>query len=343
MLAVAAVVAAVSLVGTAGAGAPLPTLYSYGALDQTPKIVLRAGQALPGFTGGPVTAADGETVTVYVQDDLLAADPTINQHWADVLAGLLHGSELAKVVLYVTTIDRVREVCGTGALACYEPRSGTIISIGQDIRGITAQSVITHEYGHHVANNRSNDPWPSIDWGTKRWSSTVNVCKRAKSGELVPGDEGQFYQLNPGEVFAETYRVLNERRAGLPESGWEVVDPGLYPSQQALDALALDVTTPWAGNATSTYRAVMAPGASGRGFRLAAPNDGSFNATLRAPANSRFTLRVVDLTGGKELAYSTSTLRVKSVSLTLCGERSLQIQVRRVKGSGPFTLTVSKP
>ncbi len=134
-------------------------------------------------------------------------------------------------------------MCGAGALGCYY--NNVIVALGQDIRGVTAQSIVTHEYGHHIADHRLNDPWNAVEWGTKRWASYENVCSRAESGELVPGDEGRFYQLNPGELFAEDYRVLNERRAGLPESAWQVVDQRLYPDQQALDLLAQDVTSPW--------------------------------------------------------------------------------------------------
>ena len=160
---------------------------------------------------------------------------------------------------------------------------------------------------------------------------------------LVPGDEGQFYELNPGEEFAEDYRVLNERRAGLPESPWEVVTRSLYPDQAALDLLAQDVTTPWAANTTTTYRGVLGRGASGRGFRVGTPLDGEFTATLISTAKAKHSLRLVDLTTGKVLASAPATLRVKSVKVSVCGQRTLQIQVKRVSGAGAFTLTVSKP
>jgi hypothetical protein len=342
----AAAVAASAVAAIAGAatqaGQPTQIRYAYGEVNRGAKLVLRQGQVLPGYTGGALTAADGETVTVYTEDALLAADSTVSQHWADTLTSLLHGTEISEVSLYVSTLDRVRQICGAGALGCYDPSSHTIVGLGENVRGITPQAVITHEYGHHLANSRSNDPWSAVDWGTKRWASYENVCRRAKTGELVPGDEGQFYQVNPGELFAETYRVLNERRAGLPESGWGVVDSSLYPDQGALDILAQDVTSPWSGNTTTTYPGEMSPRASGRGFRIASPNDGFFSATLSSPANSRFTLRVVDLGTDRELASSAGTQRVKNVRFTVCGERSLQVQVRRVKGSGPFTLSVSK-
>lgn len=280
---------------------------------------------------------------MYVEDALLAADPTLGQHWADVLAGLLHGPELSTVTLYAATFDRVRQVCGAGALGCYDGQSDSIVAIAQDIRGVSAQSVVTHEYGHHIANTRSNDPWPAVDWGTKRWASYENVCAKAQSGALVPGNEGSFYDLNPGEAFAEDYRLLNERRQGLPESPWEVVNPSLYPDQTALDLLAQDITSPWTQDTTTTYRAVLGPRASGRGFRISTPLDGDFTATLSSPAKAKLLLRLVDPATGKVLAAEPPALRVASAQVTVCGQRTIQVQVKRVAGAGTFTLSVSKP
>jgi hypothetical protein len=340
-LPVAVVVLFGALVGTSGAQAPEAVSYAYGARGHAPQLSVRAGQAPSGFTGGPVTAADGETVTVYVEDALLALDPNAGQRWANVLASLLHGPEISTVTLNVATLDRVRQICGQGALGCYG--EGRIIAVGEDLRGVTAQSVITHEYGHHIAGSRLNDPWAAVDWGTKRWASYLNVCRRAQTGELVPGDEGQFYQLNPGEAFAEAYRVLNERRAGLPETGWDVVDDSLYPDQTALDLLAQDITTPWTSVTTTSYRVRLSPGASGRGFRVPTLLDGDFTATLTSPAKVRFTLRIVDLASGKVFSVDATPLRVKTLKVSICGQRSLQVQVKRVSGSGTFSLAVSNP
>jgi hypothetical protein len=217
------------------------------------------------------------------------------------------------------------------------------VALGEDLQGITAQAVVTHEYGHHIANRRSNAPWPAVDWGTKRWASYLDVCRMTQSGDFFPGDEERFYELNPGEAFAEDYRVLNERRAGLPETPWRVVSPSFYPDQGTLDALALDVTTPWAGNTTSTYTSVLGPRATGRGFRLATPNDGTFTARLTVPAKTRVVLRVLDPTSGEVLAVDSTTAPSKRVSILLCGQRTLWVQVKRVSGSGPIALTVSKP
>jgi len=338
---VAVLAVAASSAAAAGAGASEPTTVAFRDGTLAPSSVLRAGQAPQGFSGGPTTASDGETVGVYVEDPLLSEDANAVQRWANVLAGLLHGPEISALTVYMATFDTVQRLCGQGALGCYG--SGRLVAIGDDFRTVSAQSVLTHEYGHHVAASRRNDPWQGLDWGTKRWSSYMNICARAKSGELQPGDEGVGYQLNPGEAFAEDYRVLNERREGLPESPWQVVDSRFYPDQGALDALTLDVTTPWTGDTTSTYTGSFTGGATGRGFRVATPLDGNFTATLTSSAKERLTLRVVDLASGGVLAANASSLRVKTLGVSVCGQRNIQVQVRRVSGGGPFTLAIAKP
>jgi hypothetical protein len=340
-LVVAAALAAATLPGSAYARTSEVAAYAYATRGEAPQGLLRLGQAPTGFTGGPTTASDGETVTVFVEDALLQADPNAVQRWADALAGLLHGPELGRVSLYLGTLDRVRQVCGSQALGCYG--RGRIVAIGQDLPQVTALSVVTHEYGHHVASSSQNDPWPAVDWGTKRWASYENVCRKASDGELVPGNEDRFYQLNPGEAFAESYRVLNERRAGLPESAWQVVDESLYPDQAALDLLAQDVTSPWTGGTTTTYDGVLRPNASGRGFRPSTPLDGGFTATLTAGPKLKVALRIVDLDSGKVLAADATPLQEKRLGVTVCGQRTLQVQVKRLSGSGPFTLTIAHP
>ena len=169
------------------------------------------------------------------------------------------------------------------------------------------------------------------------------MCSRTATGELAPGDESSRYTLNPGEAFAEDYRLLNERRLGLPETFWGVVDQRFYPDQATLDAAALDVTNPWRGPTTSTLTSAFTSRATGRGFRIATPLDGTFRVTLTSPPNTRFTLRVVDPTSGRELGTPTGTGRLKVVETNVCGQRTLQVQVKRQRGSGSFSLAVARP
>jgi hypothetical protein len=317
------------------------TTYAYGARSGSAAIAARLAQAPAGFTGGTIAAADGEQVNVYVQNEVAAADPGIQQRFADILASLVHGPEISTLDVYVATLARVEQTCGSDALGCYG--SNRLITMSTDLPYISARAVLTHEYGHHVAQSSDNTPWQAVDYGPKRWATYVGVCKRTASGELAPGDESNRYQLNPGEAWAEDYRVLNERRAGLTETPWGVVDQRFYPDQGALDAAALDVTNPWKGPTASTVHSSFTARATGRGFRVSTPLDGTFRVTLNSPAKSSFTLRLVDPATGTVLGSSTGTTRVKAVEANVCGQRTLQVQVKRVTGSGAFTLALSTP
>ena len=77
----------------------------------------------------------------------------------------------------------------------------------------------------------------------------MNICKRAVAGELFPGDEGENYQENPGEAYAEAYRGAEPRRSrARPTIGWDIVDPALYPNATALSLLEQDITEPVEGD-----------------------------------------------------------------------------------------------
>ncbi|MGE5273492.1 MAG: hypothetical protein ACM3QU_07000 [Verrucomicrobiota bacterium] len=340
LLVVIGVLLAAGGTGVAAAQPAAPT-HAYGARSNSAVVAARLAQAPSGFTGGAVTAADGEQVAVYVQNELAAADPSAARRWADMVTSLVHGPEIATIQIYVASLDRVQQTCGAQALGCYA--NNRLIAVASDLPGITARAVLTHEYGHHVAESSDNAPWPAVDYGPKRWATAVGVCNRTASGELAPGDEGSRYTLNPGEAFAEDYRLLNERRLGLPETFWGVVDQRFYPDQAALDAVALDVTNPWRGPTTSTFTSSFTPRATGRGFRIATPLDGTFRVTLASPANTSFTLRVVDPSSGSQLGSSTGAGRVKAVETSVCGQRTLQVQVKRQRGSGSFSLAVARP
>ena len=84
---------------------------------------------------------------------------------------------------YIATPDEVAALCyGDDVLGCYQ--ANMLVAIGDPVDGESPQEVVRHEYGHHVAANRVNAPWPSIDWGTKRWASQANICSRATGGSV---------------------------------------------------------------------------------------------------------------------------------------------------------------
>ena len=117
----------------------------------------------------------------------------------------------------------------TPELACYGANDKTMILPGDQPAGsdVSVNYVIAHEYGHHIAANRSNAPLAALDFGPKRWSSYELVCKNTIDGRLAPGDEGTNYLSNPGEAWAEAYA-----RLVFPAEAWRFTpllqaDPGL--------------------------------------------------------------------------------------------------------------------
>jgi hypothetical protein len=295
------------------------------------------------FWGGTVAASTGEEVTVRFSDSY-PQDPSLAQRWANLLASLLHGSELQSLVLYLAPLREVQSVCGQSALACYSPGQSLIVASADRVApDVTAESIVMHEYGHHVASSRSDAPWAAVDYGTKRWSSYLQVCAKSRAGQLFPGDESANYRLNPGEAFAEAYRVLNEHRLGLVEATWDVVSESLYPDPTALSLIEQDVTSPWTGNAVSSSTVVLRKGAGTRTVSVSTPLDGALRVTLRGVPNGRAALDLLGAAGTPISRVVVSGATTRSLSTTVCGARVYRARVTLQRGSGSFRLTVSKP
>jgi hypothetical protein len=279
--------------------------------------------------------AGGESVDVRVSSSY-GADPATAQQWADFFASLLHGPELGLLRAYVAPLDEVQELCHGDALGCYW--ANRLVMVGDSSGGIPPAAVAAHEYGHHVANNRINAPWRALDWGTKRWASHMNVCTRAAGGRAFPGDEGSAYELNPGEAFAESYRVLNERERGIPFT-WPIVDPSFIPDEGALEALRQDVVTPWTGTTTRTIRARFSTGRRVWARRLATPLDGQLDVASPGSSDVRLT------SNGQSLARATWTGGAggKSLAYQICGRRSVELRVVRDGGPRAVNLRLSLP
>jgi hypothetical protein len=193
------------------------------------------------------TASTSELVDMSVFSSY-PADQPVGQRWGDFFASLLHGRELALLKVFVAPLGEVKLICGGGAVGCYG--DDRLIVTNEPALGFTPEEVACHEYGHHVALNRSNSPWAAFDWGPKRWASSANVCRRVRWNTAYPGDESLLYKLNPGEAFAEAYRVLVDTRLGDVPPSWPLVDASFNPDQTALDAVEQDVRSPWVGPTT---------------------------------------------------------------------------------------------
>jgi hypothetical protein len=285
--------------------------------------------------GGSYTTSTGERVTVYVSD-AYPVDDALNQRWAEFFVRLVHGSELAKANVYVAPSSELQGVCrSTEADACYLIDGQQMILPG-DVPpdGTPVEEIAAHEYGHHIAVNRSNWPWLAVDWGTKRWASYERVCERVSARTAFPGDEGVNYYRNPGEAFAEAYRVLNGRRSPLSAVQLPWVMDGFEPDATALALLEQDVRKPWVGSTITHWRGRLGR-ASVRRLTVPTPRDGYAKFVLRAPRGSAILLlhpKTGNVVGAarREIRYG------------VCGERKLRIGVLLTR-PGRYSVGIYRP
>jgi hypothetical protein len=292
--------------------------------------------------GGTYQAPDGEHVTVYISTSYPTAD-SVAQHWADFFVSLPHGKELSAAKVYIAPLPEVAEMCfTTEVLGCYGDQ--TLVVVGESTDGIAPSSIAAHEYGHHVAANRSNAPWAAIDWGTKLWASQVGVCSRVTSGMAYPGDEGVNYALNPGEAFAESYRVLVETNGTAAGYDWPIVDPSFQPTPESLAAIREDVLHPWAGSTTKTIQGKFLRQRRTWSTQLVTLLDGDLRLRVTVPGGGADDVTLLSSDGRTVLATgSWASSGGKSLEYRVCGARSVRVRVTRGGAAARFTLQVQAP
>jgi hypothetical protein len=234
----------------------------------------------------------------------------------------------------------VQSECGNAdALGCYG--SNMLIVPGEAVDGVDPKLIATHEYGHHVAFNRANPPWIAVDWGPKRWASYANVCARTTAGTAYPGDEADHYRQNPGEAFAETYRLLNETKAGATNFIWPVVDGSFYPDAGALQAVEQDVLQPWTTPTTRSVRVRFPKGKRVWTLQLATPLDGLLDVDVTLPTGALDDVSLV--AAGRVLVQGLwSGAHEKKLAYQICGQRSLQLRVVRRARPDSFTVRITQ-
>ena len=292
------------------------------------------------WAGGVYATQTGERVTVFVSTTYANPD-AIGLRWASFLSSLVHGSELALVRAYVAPLPEVQEFCDARALGCYG--ANTLVSTADPVDGVPAEEVMRHEYGHHVAANRQNPPWAAIDWGTKRWASAADVCTRVAGQTAFPGDEGLYYTQNPGEAFAEAYRVLNEVHGGAPTFSWSLADASFSPGERELTAVEEDVLRPWAQSPPRLVAGRFRAGIRTWTHSLQTGLDGDLELTLRMPLGAGHTLELLDSRGTVVARGLWSGSGVRTLRYRICGQRSVRIRVGRAGGPQRFQVRVRQP
>lgn len=316
------------------------------SIDAAPGTALRANRlarAAISWRGGPITTSTGEVVDIRVSD-ALPVETVTPEGWAEFLTKVTHGPEIAALTTYIAPLDEVQQLCGEQALGCYSGNS--MVALGETtIDGLTPEEVVRHEYGHHVAFHRLNTPWRAIDWGPKNWASSATVCSRVSRGEAFPGNEGANYAQNPGEAWAETYRLMDERKAGITTGSWQIVASSFYPNEAALQAAERDVLQPWTAGRTAVFRRTFGKATQKVWWiPLSTPLDGDMRITATVPngglhevalvaANRRSVIRRAQWVGQ----------RAKRLVGTVCGQRSFFVRVIRGGALGRVSVSVSTP
>jgi hypothetical protein len=195
---------------------------------------------------------------------------------------------------------------------------------------------LTHEYGHHIALWRSNDPWDALDWGPKYWSSAIGVCRGVRRHQLFPGNQGAHYWDDPGEGFAEGYAHLH-----YPRVPW-YYNQLLRPDARAYSAIRRDVLQPWTGPRQRTFRGRVNSAHPRRSFHVRMRLDGDLALRLAAPRGAVYSVQaeIPDFAAGRRLRnggeFGVEWCRHKRVD-------RVKLTVTRRAGSGPFALRVSWP
>jgi hypothetical protein len=257
---------------------------------------------------------------------------------AGFLGSLPHGNELDLLNVLMATQAEITSICGANTLACYFPDSNRMVVRGNSsppAGGVSRDFVVAHEYGHHLAHHRNNEPWDALTRGPKRWATFERVCQGVEAGSYFPGDQGVHYFENPGEAFAEAFAF-----ARFPnETAWLWTE-SLRPSALALEKIRDDAVDPW-----QTRRMVRWHGRLRQGVRsltrvFATPLDGLFTVRLRSAGGTNFKLVLVN-PGGRRSAASWS--RRARVGFTVCGQAGVRVRVVRRRGAGRFTVAVLRP
>jgi len=198
-----------------------------------------------GWYSAKVNGVTGR-LRVYVSRAFPTWNESLNSKWAKRFVALPHGNELSKLVVYLSPYDEVSsdDVCGTDADSCYDAETNEMyLAVNQP--SDDPYQVAMHEYGHHIANSLETKSWNAVDLGPKYWATAAQVRKLTREHQLWPGDEDAHWLDNPGEIWAETYRVVASNFIGVQPDPWDSIEDQWNPlNKPRLMAAAMLDTSP---------------------------------------------------------------------------------------------------
>jgi hypothetical protein len=270
-------------------------------------------------------------------------NPALDQTWANFFAGLPQAGDASSMTVFFVTPGEMTAICSESAAACYDPNDNLMILTGDDVAvdGTPIEEVAAHEFAHHLANRRSNDPWPALDWGPKRWASLAGVCPGVLlNDEFFPADPDN-YENDPGEGWAESYRVA----AGGDETDWAIVSSAFYPDADDRNAALRDARDPWLGNRTRSWSGRFSRGRSRlKRIRVATPLDGRFKLRLRSSRGLDVDIYVLDEEQDALVGRGRRSGRSERVNTLVCGDNDYYVYLQRAsRRTGTYRLTLTWP
>ena len=278
---------------------------------------------------------DGYAITVRWGDGG-SYGPSEAQDIVDFLGTLLHGNEMRALSVFVATDDELQQICGGAAAACYSPLDEELVVPGDPggTAGFSREFLVAHEYGHHVANNRNNAPFPAFVFGPKYWATHERICPNVVAGRYEP--LGNYYK-RPGEAFAEAFAFHHYP----DETPWEWLLP--HPSPASYAALKRDTINPWHKRIRGRVRGSVGGRNQVDAFLVRTPLDGRLTLKLRGPRRSDLDLFVIARRKVALLARATGPGRRKRINLLICGRSGVRVLVSADHGGGRYTLKAARP
>lgn len=189
--------------------------------------------------------AQGRRIQIASEVEGLALAP-----YAAVLAALRHGDEIEDVVVIVVTSERLTDICGDGAAACYgaDDPGGTSNS-GQmwiDASDPDWAHSVVHEYGHHIDTQLLNVARLDATCPDRTYDGSRNWYFRRELDDDLSGHgfscQNSPWEQTVGELYAEDFVALNGIKVWRDDIGQHVGPP----SAAILRGLESDLVAPFA-------------------------------------------------------------------------------------------------